>query len=286
MSPGRNATFGGVRVALLESRLADETAAMVRRLGGEPVSAPSVVEAEVDAGAAIADLIDRLRNPGERIVIFLTGAAVSRVFAIAEQLGRVSALHTGLSTAVLVARGPKPAGALARRGILHAIGVHDPFTTADVITTLETLPVTGRDATIVHYGERNDPIVAHLEARGALVHELMVYEWRLPADVAPLSAAIDGLIAGEIPVLALTSQVQLRHLLTVAGARQHSLLDALNEHVLVGAVGPTCAAACTAAGIHRVVMPDRPKLAPLLHALAGAGRHVSSPRPIEPPTES
>ncbi|HET7218783.1 MAG TPA: uroporphyrinogen-III synthase [Vicinamibacterales bacterium] len=284
MRPG--AGFGGAKVALLESRLADETATMVRRLGGEPVSAASVVEAEVDAHTAIADFIDRAPTPGEHIVIFLTGAAVARVFATAEALGRVSRLHQRLTEAVLVARGPKPAGALARRGIVHAIAVPDPFTTADVITSLESLPVGARPVTVVHYGERNDALVAHLQGRGARVDELMVYEWRLPANVAPLSALVDALIAGQIPVLALTSQVQLRHLLIVAGDRHDALIGALNRQVLVGAVGPTCAAACRAAGIDRVVMPDHPKLAPLLHALAGAHRRQPSQPASASPIES
>ena len=75
-----------------------------------------------------------------------------------------------------------------------------------------------RDATVVHYGERNEPIVAALLTRGARVRELMVYEWQMPVDLAPLSAAIDALVAGDIPVLAFTSQIQLRHLLEVAGS--------------------------------------------------------------------
>jgi uroporphyrinogen-III synthase len=277
VKPAAGATFGGVRVALLESRLAEETAAMVRRLGGDPIAAASVVEAEIDADGAIGAFLDRARGPGERIVIFLTGAAAVRVFAIAEQLGRLADLHDCLTEATIVARGPKPAGALARRGIVHAIGVADPFTTADVVALLSSLPVAGRDVTLVHYGERNDPLVAHLEARDARVYELMVYEWRLPADVTPLSDLIDAIVDGRIPVLAVTSQVQLRHMLTVAGPRGASLIAALNRSVLVGAVGPTCAAACTAAGINRVVMPEHPKLAPLLHALAGALSSRPSP---------
>ncbi len=46
-------SFGGARVLLLESRLAAETAAMVRKLGGEPISAPAVIEAQIDADSAV-----------------------------------------------------------------------------------------------------------------------------------------------------------------------------------------------------------------------------------------
>ena len=272
------AGFGGAKVALLESRLADETAAMVKRLGGDPVSAPSLEEAPVDADEAIAALVERLSNGPAQVIVFLTGAAVARVFAVAERLGVTSALRDGLARAVIVARGPKPAGALGRWGVSPLRSVREPFTTTDVVDALELIPVDGRDATVVHYGEPNDRVVSSLAIRGARVHELTVYEWRLPADVGPLSAAIDGMIAGDIQVLVFTSQIQVRHLLEVAGAaRRSALLAALNAPgnppaarapVLAGAVGPTCAAACHAAGIDSLVVPDRPKLGPLLHSLA------------------
>ena len=255
-------------MALLESRLADETAAMVRRLGGDPVNAPSVSEVDVDADQAIAALISRLSVTRGSVVVFLTGAAVARVFAVAERLGRAAELQAGLMRADLVTRGPKPAGALARRGLTPARAVTEPFTTAEVLSALDTLPLRDRDVTLVHYGERSVPIVELLTERGARVSELLVYEWRLPWNIDPLSSAIDALAAGEIPVLVLTSQIQVRHLFEVAGERGARLVDALNRHVLVGAVGPTCAAACYAAGMRQLVVPAHPKLGPLLHALA------------------
>jgi uroporphyrinogen-III synthase len=263
-------SFGGARVLLLESRLAAETAAMVRRLGGEPISAPAVIEAPIDANGAVLEFIERLQQPGDHLVTFLTGAAVTRVFEIAERLELASLLQDGLRHTTIVARGPKPTGALAKRGLAPALAVASPFTTADVLTALDTLPVAGREATVVHYGERNEPIVSALGARGAVVRDLVVYEWQLPLDVAPLVAAIDSILKGDLPILALTSQIQLRHLLFVAGPLRQSLLEALNTRVLVGAVGPTCAAACHEAGIEDVVVPQQPKLAPMLVAIAAA----------------
>lgn len=272
MSRAPEIDFGGARVALLESRLAVETAAMVRRLGGDPVSAPALAEEDIDADAAILAFIERVGvAPADPIVVFLTGGAVSRLFAAADRLGCAAPLLACLSRALTVARGPKPAGALGRRGLSPSRAVPEPFTTTDVIAVLETMAVADRDVTVVHYGERSEPLIEHLAARRAHVHELMLYEWRLPDDTAALSRTIDGLIAGDISVLAFTSQVQVRHLLEVAGAsRRDRLIAALNDHVLVGAVGPTCGAACASAGIRSAIVPDHPKLGPLLHALAGA----------------
>ena len=87
-------------------------------------------------------------------------------------------------------------------------------------------------------------------------------------------AAIDAIIAGDMPVLAFTSQIQIRHLLDVAGPRREALLDALNTHVLVGAVGPTCAAACTppASRGRRTPAPEaRAAASAIATARAGAG---------------
>ena len=80
-----------------------------------------------------------------------------------------------------------------------------------------------------------------------------------------------------MPILALTSQIQLRHLLFVAGPLRQPLVDALNKRVLVGAVGPTCAAACHEAGIEDVVVPQQPKLA----AMLARHRHGQSQRPSD-----
>lgn len=265
------ATFGGARVALLESRLARETAAVVTRLGGVPVSAPALAEAALDVDREVRALVDRHAAVPDGIVILLTGSATTRLFAAADRLGREADLAAVLTRAVIVARGPKPAGALARRGIPATLTVPAPYVTQDVIDALGALDVSGRPVTVVHYGERNHALLAALARRGARLHELLLYEWRLPADVGPLSRAIDQLIRGEIPVLALTSQVQIRHLIQVAGTpRRRPLLDALNGRVVVGAVGPTCAAACISAGIRAPVVPEQPKLAPLLVTLARA----------------
>ena len=265
MSPG----FNHATVVLFESRLAAETAAMVRRLGGNPVCAPALAEVEVGADDEIASAIGRLSSTDTAVVVFLTGVAVMRLFAAADRLGRADALGEALRRAVTVARGPKPAGALGRRGVAPSHAVREPFTTAEVIESLARIDVAGRDVTLVHYGERNAPILEYLAGRGASVRELMLYEWRLPEDTAPLSSAIDAIVAGRVDVAAFTSQIQVRHLLEVAGpSRRDALIEAMNRRVLVGAVGPTCAAACEAAGLRDVITPAHPKLAPLLAALA------------------
>ena len=77
-------------------------------------------------------------------------------------------------------------------------------------------------------------------------------------------------VAGEIDALLVTSQIQFRFLLEIAARAglAEALIDALNEQVIVGAVGPICAAALRAGGVVPDVLPALPNSASLVGAVA------------------
>src|SRR6185295_13509554 len=106
----------------------------------------------------------------------------------------------------------------------------EPHTTAEVLQALDTVDVKGKVVAFVHYGERNETAADRLRARGAQVNEICLYEWRLPDDVAPLQQLVGEIIDGRVDALAITSQIQCRHLFQIAEAlgQSHALTDALN----------------------------------------------------------
>ena len=126
------------------------------------------------------------------------------------------------------------------------------------------------EVTLVHYGERNESLSDELRQRSAALNELCLYEWRLPEDVGPLQDLTRDLVKLEVDAVVFTSQVQWKHLLRVATALGlgDDLVHALNSNVVVAAVGPICSAALDAAGVHPRVIPDNPKMGPLVAALA------------------
>jgi uroporphyrinogen-III synthase len=69
--------------------------------------------------------------------------------------------------------------------------------------------------------------------------------------------------------MAITCQIQFRHLFHVAEAlgASRDLVNALNARTVVAAVGPTCQAILLAHGVNVDVMPDHPKMGPLVLAL-------------------
>ena len=114
-------------------------------------------------------------------------------------------------------RGPKPVAVLRRNDVPVGMTAAEPHTTAEVLQALENVDVAGKAVAFVHYGERNETAADGLRARGAVVNEICLYEWRLPDDVAPLEQLVDEIIAGRVDALAITSQIQCRHLFQIAG---------------------------------------------------------------------
>ena len=106
-------------------------------------------------------------------------------------------------------------------------------------------------------------------ARRAELQELWLYRWQMPLDTVPLERLVRRIVHGDVAALAVTCQIQARHLLQIAERIElhHELVLALNERVVVGAVGPTCRAILEAYGVRPQVMPDHPKMGPLVIAM-------------------
>jgi uroporphyrinogen-III synthase len=271
----------GVRVALLEARMGGELAQLVQRYGGITRSAPAVREATLDCAEVVADFLNRLHVPGRRIHVFLTGAGATAVLQEAERQGQLGFAVESLERDTIACRGPKPTAALKRYGLSTNVSAASPFTSHDLLEAMACLDLNGADVTVIHYGERSEALADALRQRGATLHELCVYEWRLPEDLGPLEELTRAIIRREVDAVIFTSQVQWKHLRQVSSAMglDVALAQALTTDVVVAAVGPICSGALGQAGVKPHIVPDNPKMGPLVAALA---RHFSAPNPTNP----
>ena len=263
-------SLSGKRVALLEARMSAELAVMVERFGGLAYSVPAVRETPVELPEETAAFVDALCAGRFAVVIFMTGVGATALLKEAEKRGRLDAALAALRSATTVCRGPKPVAVLRRQDVQVDITAAEPHTTIEVLQALEHVELSGKTIALVHYGERNETIADGLRQRGALLKEICLYEWRLPDDVAPLTRLVGEIVDGKVDAIAITSQIQIRHLFQVAeGLGQSSALaDALNRKVVVAAVGPVCATALRSFGVIPHVQPSHPKMGPMLRALA------------------
>ena len=250
--------------------MGSELAELVRRYGGVVRSAPAVREAPLDCADVVADFVNRLQTSARRIHVFLTGAGATALLREAERQGRLPFVIESLKRGTIVCRGPKPAAALKRYGISPNLSAASPFKSSEVLDAMAGLDVANTDVTIVHYGERSDMLAHAIRQRGAMLNELCVYEWRLPDDIGPLQEIARDLVKPEFDAVIFTSQVQWKHLHRVASGLglADAVIEALNTNVIVAAVGPVCSTALAEAGVRPRVVPNNPKMGPLVAALA------------------
>jgi len=260
----------GKRVALLEARMSAELSAMVERQGGTAYSVPAVRETPVESSADTAAFVDALCAKRFDVVVFMTGVGASALLKEAEKRGQLDAALAALRSAMTVCRGPKPVSVLRRQDVQVNITAAEPHTTVEVLQALEAVDLLGKTVGLVHYGERNDAAAEGLRTRGATTSEICLYEWRLPEDIAPLTRLVGEIIDGGIDAVAVTSQIQIRHLFQIADrlGRKDALADALNRRTVVAAVGPVCATALRSFGVIPHVQPSHPKMGPMMIALA------------------
>jgi uroporphyrinogen-III synthase len=261
-------TLDGLRIAILEARRSSELAELVRRFGGVPHSVPAV--REVPHLEHVPAFLDRLCSGQFSVVICLTGAGISRLLEEAQRLGRLPETEEALRSATTVCRGPKPAAVLRQHDIPTDVRAAEPHTTAELLDALSTMDLGRKSVVVLHYGERNETLSDGLLGRGAAVHELCLYEWQLPDDIEPLKELVRELIDGRVGALTVTSQIQARHLFDVADSLDLTapLIDALNQRVVVAAIGPVCVSALTANGVTPRVIPAHAKMGFLVTALA------------------
>lgn len=270
------------RVVLLESRMSRELARLVEKHGGEPVCVPALREShELEADAA-ERLIAQLSSGAHDIVIFMTGVTVSMLFEVAEGLGCRSDLVSGLRRVVTVCRGPKPTAALRGFGVTPTLTAREAFTSAEVLDAISGVELKGKRVLLFHYGERSGSLAETLLAREAVVEEQWLYRWQLPQDTSQLEGLVRSFIAGEADALAVTCQVQFRHLFQIARNQglDHDLVRTLNARVVVAAIGPTCNAVLQSHGVRVQVVPEHPKMGPLIAALMRHLERRGGPRPL------
>jgi uroporphyrinogen-III synthase len=121
-------------VAILESRMRDHIASLVRKYGGTPFSAPALDEIPDIDPVHIQELIRYWNSTPPDIFIFQTGVGTRALFAATDLLGLTDVLLQLLDSAQVVVRGPKPAT------VLHSpltLG-HPEFEGFEVIRTIET----------------------------------------------------------------------------------------------------------------------------------------------------
>ena len=280
MVPQTRGSLQGLRVVCFESRRANEMAELVRRYGGEPIVAPSMREVPLSENRAALDFLPQVESGRFDLLILMTGVGTKALNEILLTQFTKERILTALKQLQLVARGPKPVGALKELGLHTALTVPEPNTWREILSTLNAaVDLRGKRIAIQEYGIANPELVAALNERGALVTTIPIYRWALPEDLAPLRGAIEKIIGGGADVTLFTNGAQVDHLLQVAGLDKRA--DALRhglKKVVIGSVGPVCTEVLRQFGIERDIEPLHPKMGALIAEVAARAPEMLATR--------
>lgn len=258
--------FDGLRVASFESRKAADMARMIERFGGVPLVSPSMREVSVGHNRVAIDFANRLITGGIDVVIFLTGVGARLLVEQVERHVDRAQFLAAISDVKSVVRGPKPLAVLKELGITPTFVVPEPNTWRDLLTTLDDkFPVANLVVGLQEYGITNRSLVAGLEARGASVESVHVYDWDLPEDCGPLEQNIRRIAAGEIDVAMFTSANQVFNLLKLAD--ELGLAEEVRagfRNIVVASIGPTTSEMLRNESLPVDMEPSHPKMGHLV----------------------
>ena len=275
------ASLNGRTIAFVEARMTSEMAGLIERHGGVPYPAPVLQEVYLKDSPEVQQLV--LDTCAGRIdaVTLLTGVGTQALVSTAAAMGREEEFIHALDQLTVIARSPKPARVLRQHKIHIDVMPPEPYTTADLVNSLESWDLSGKVVALQHYGGPNRPLVQHLQDKGAQVREVTLYTWGLPEDEAPVLKMVDGLTAGSVDAIAFTSQPQVGNLLAIAAKadREQALRAALGaggkpaddkggRGAVVASVGPVCTRRLREAGIPVDVEPEHPHMGSMVLALA------------------
>lgn len=268
-----NSGFNGAGVVSFESRMDEETARLIERHGGRPISAPSMQEVPLSDHEDVFAFADALFADEVDVMIFNTGVGTRMLLETLETRFERSRIREALSALQVVARGPKPTRVLKENAIPITLNASEPNTWQEIIAVLDEhdaeVPVNGRRVAVQEYGRPNEKLNDALRERGARLLRVPIYRWALPDDREPLKNGIQALIDGDAQVALFTSRTQVDHVMRMAVQEENE--DALRsglDRAMVASVGPVCSSGLEEHGIPVDFEPDRPKLAILIRDAA------------------
>lgn len=259
--------FQNARVLSFESRREKEMAELIRINGGEPFIAPALIEVPIEENSEALKFVDRLYAGEFEIMIFLTGVGARLLAKIIAARDGEERFLDALRRLTIVARGPKPMAVLREWNIPVAVAVPEPNTWRELLEAVRDKA--GKRVAVQEYGRPNQELVDGLQAQGRSVTSVPVYQWRLPANTAPLARAVSELVNGKFEVSLFTTGVQVEHFLDFAQQQelQTQARDAL-QRTFIGSIGPTCSEALRERGLTPALEPSHPKMGILVREAA------------------
>lgn len=252
----------------LESRRAKEMEALILRYGGDPFIAPSVQERALDSNLEAIEWAEALFAGKFDLVLFTTGVGLQYLRDAVLTKYSSEEFGAGLRNVTVAVRGPKPLALLHELGVKPQVRIPEPNTWREMVPIMAERPE--RRISIQEYGRANLEFVEALRLIGAEVSTISIYRWELPDDIGKLKQAVRRIARREFDVVIFTTSIQLVHLLEIAAnlGLADEVESALKRDIVIASVGPIMTQALEERGYVPDIVPEQPKMAPLVRITA------------------
>jgi uroporphyrinogen-III synthase len=262
--------FDGARVLSLESRRAEEMAALVRKQGGAPFVAPSMREVELQEHEEAFAFGRRLLAGEFDGLLLLTGVGTRLLWKTLLTRFAESDLKAALARLTIVVRGQKPSAAVREIGFAPQVQVPEPNTWREILDAMS-----GREerrVAVQEYGKSNAALLDGLRDQGREVSTVRIYGWALPEDTAPLREAAARLARREFDIVLVTASMQLINLMKIAAelGLEQAVIESLRA-AKIGSIGPTTSETLEEYGLRADFEPSHPKMGLLVNEMATRG---------------
>lgn len=265
---GEELPLAGFRVGVTAARKVEEQVALLERRGAKVEWAPalSLAPNHVDDASLRAATNEVLASPVD-LLLATTGVGMRAWFDRAEVWGLLQPLLDHLSSAEILARGPKSVGALRRRG-LRELWAPESESFDDVLEHLRGRDLTGMRIVVQEHGQSLSMAAHALRRQGASVTSVAVYRVEPADDPEPMFRLIDLIAERELDAVTFTAAPAVAALMDAAAStgRRDEVVTAFQADVVAVCVGPVTAAAFELWGVP-TIFPDRSRLAAMVRLL-------------------
>ena len=226
----------GFVVGVTADRRANEQAELLRRRGAEVLLGPAIATAYLASDDALRAATVALVERPPAYLAATTGIGIRAWFEATQVWGLGDQLLDALRETRIVARGPKAAGAVQAAGLeVWRSAANEQMD--QLLGHLLAEPLEGACVALQLYGMPAPEITTALNAAGAEVFEVPVYEWRMPDDPGPALRLARAAIDGRIHAVTFTAAPAVTNLFALAtGAGiDGPLRDAFNRKGVVAA---------------------------------------------------
>ncbi len=278
MTQPDSAPLTGYRIAVTSARRAEELCALLGRHGAEVCSAPAINMIALPDDDELHGNTKALIAEPPDILVAHTGIGFRGWVAAAEGWGLSNQLIAALSSARIVARGPKATGALRAAG-LHEEWSPKSESSHDVLKYLLESGVSGKRVAIQLHGAADawDPFpefMGGLRSAGAEVVPIRVYRWKSTALGGEFDQLVTAIARRQFDAVSFTSAPAAAAVLERSRdlGIEDQLLEARRTDVHAMCVGPVTSQPLKRKGV--------PTSSPERMRLGALARHITEQLPL------